>query len=177
MRLRKGQKEALLRWIAEGLRSDEINDLAAEFIPPFKTYTRQVAYYRKSRDADIQALIAAGEQDALSEGLAVRAERVKKLKQLGALMERDLFGGFLWVEDIKIVGSGDSAEVVDFEKFNAAEVKEYRSTLDDIAKEMGHRANKQEISGPKGGPVEVETSGGLTERALEILAEFTSSHS
>ncbi len=156
MRLKKGQKEAVLRWLVEGLQSDEINDRAATFIPPFVISPRQATYYRKTRNADIQALVAAGEQDALLEGLALKAERVIKLKQLAALLERDLFGGFLWVEDVKSVGSGLTAEVVDFEKFNSAEVKEYRATLDDIAKEVGHRVTKQEVDTKHSGTIQLE---------------------
>ena len=147
MRLKKAQKEAVIRWIAEGLQSDEINDLAAEFVPPFSVSRAQVRYYRKTRDADIKAIVAAGEQDALTEGLARRGERVKRLKQLAALMERDLFGGFLWLDQVKGVGSGDIAQIVDYEEFNKSEVDAYRGILDDIAKETGGRVQRQEISG------------------------------
>jgi hypothetical protein len=80
MRLKKKQKEAVLRWIAEGLQSDEINQRAAEFIPPFQVFRQQVDYYRRTRRADIAALVKVGEQDALTEGLATKGERVKKLK-------------------------------------------------------------------------------------------------
>ena len=86
----------------------------------------------------------------MSEGLALKGERVKKLKQLAALMEKDLFGGFLWTDDIKILGKGDAAKVVEFEKFNAAEVKEYRAALDDIAKEVGDRIRRREFTGKDG---------------------------
>ncbi len=139
-----------LRWIAAGSKSDEINDRAAEFIPPFSVSRAQVDYYRRTREADIQAMIAAGEQDALSEGLALKGERVKKLKQLAALMERDLFGGFLWTEQVKGVGSGDVAQIVDYEEFNRGEVAEYRGVLDDIAKELGHRVQKIAPTDPSG---------------------------
>ena len=129
------------------MQSDEINDLAAEFVPPFSVSRAQVRYYRKTRDADIKAIVAAGEQDALTEGLARRGERVKRLKQLAALMERDLFGGFLWLDQVKGVGSGDIAQIVDYEEFNKSEVDAYRGILDDIAKETGGRVQRQEISG------------------------------
>ena len=137
----------MIKWIAAGLQSDEINGRAAEFIPPFSVFRQQVDYYRSTRDADIKAMVAAGEQEALSEGLALKAERVKKLKQVAALMERDLFGGFLWLDQVKGVGSGDIAKIVDYEEFNKAEVDAYRGILDDIAKELGHRVNKQEFAG------------------------------
>jgi hypothetical protein len=55
------------------------------------------------------------------------------LQQLAALMEKDLFGGFLWV--------------VDYEEFNTAEVQQYRGVLDDIAKEVGDRKQSVQHGG------------------------------
>lgn len=167
MRLKKAQKEAVIRWIAEGLQSDEINNHASTFIPPFSVHRQQVDYYRRTRDADIKALVKAGEQEALSEGLALRGERVTRLKQLAALMERDLFGGFLWLDQVKGVGSGDIAQIVDYEEFNKGEVQEYRGILDDIAKELGHRVQKQEISGHDGLPIPVQ----ITEIVVKVPRE------
>jgi len=145
MRLKKGQKEAVLKWIAEGLQSDEINERAEKFVPPFTISKQQVRYYRRTRQTDIALIIKTGEQDALKEGLAVMAIRVKKLKQLAALMERDLFGGFLWLDQVKGVGSGDAATVFEYEEFNTAEVAAFRGVLDDIAKEMGHRKDSPDV--------------------------------
>jgi hypothetical protein len=162
MRLKKTQKEALLKWIAEGLRSDEINERAGEFIPPFSVYPQHVDYYRRTRQADIEILSRAGEQDALSEGLALKSQRVKRLKQLAGLMEKDLFGGFLWLDQVKGVGSGEIAQIVDYEEFNKGEVDAYRGVLDDIAKELGGRSQRVEHSGPEGGPINLQSSGSLT---------------
>ncbi len=156
MRLKKSQKEAVLRWIAEGLQSDEINERAAVFVPPFQIARRQLCYYRKTRDADIKAMVAAGEQEALSEGLALKGYRVTKLKMLAALLERDLFGGFLWLDQVKGVGSGDVAQIVDYEEFNGAEVAAYQGVLDDIAKEVGHRVVRRELTGKGGGPLQTQ---------------------
>lgn len=142
--LRKAQKEALLAWVAEGLETDEINQRAAAFRPAFQVKRANVAHYRRRRGADIEAIKAAGEFDALTEGLARKDVRVRKLAQLGALIEADLFGGFLWTEQVKSIGSGTEQQTVDYEEFNASEVREYRGVLDDIAKEMGHR--KQDIT-------------------------------
>lgn len=149
MRLKKGQKEAVLKWIVEGLRSDEINERAASFVPPFSVSRGQVDYYRRTRKADIAALVQAGEQEALSEGLALVGERVRKLKQLAALLARDLFGGFIWTDQVKSIGSGPLSEKVEYEEFNSAEVIQYRGILDDIAKETGGRAQKTEHSGDR----------------------------
>lgn len=109
-----------------------------------------VAYYRETRGIEIGALIKAGEEAALTEGLALKGDRVRKLKQLAALLEKDLFGGFLWLDQVKGIGSGELAQIVDYEEFNKAEVDAYRGVLDDIAKEMGHRAQKIEGTGADG---------------------------
>ena len=146
----------MIQWIAEGVQSDEINERASRFDPPFEVFRQQVDYYRKTRDAAIKAIVAAGEQEALTEGLALKGERVKKLKQLAALMENDLFGGFLWLDQVKGVGSGDIAQIVDYEEFNAGEVVQYRGVLDDIAKEVGQRVQRQEITGKDGGAIETK---------------------
>lgn len=157
MRLKKNQKEKLLAWISEGLQSDEINDRAAQFDDPFSVSRQQVDWYRERRAVDIKAIQAAGEHDALTTGLALRAERVRRLQQLAALMEKDLFGGFLWTDQVKALGSGEFMQVVDYEEFNTAEVQQYRGVLDDIAKEVGDRKVKQEVTGANGGALEVTT--------------------
>lgn len=139
MRLKKNQKELLLAWISEGLQSDEINERAAAEEPSFVVTRSQVQGYRDRRALDMQAIRRAGEHDALTQGLAIKAERVRKLQQLAVLMERDLFGGFLWTDQIKMIGSGDAQQEVEYEEFNGAEVIQYRGVLDDIAKELGDR--------------------------------------
>ena len=167
MRLKKNQKEKLLAWISEGLQSDEINDRAAQFDDPFSVTRSQVQFYRERRAVDIKTIQAAGEYDALTTGLALRAERVSRLQQLAALMEKDLFGGFLWTDQVKALGSGEFMQVVDYEEFNTAEVQQYRGVLDDIAKEVGDRKVKQEVSGPNGTALEI-TMPALDKAAKEI---------
>lgn len=139
MRLLKNQKETLLTWISDGLQSDEINLRAALFDPPFEVSRQQVDWYRSTRAKSIAAMSAAAEHDALTAGLALKSNRVLKLQQLAALMEQDIFGGFLWTDQVKMIGSGPFAKEVDYEEFNTAEVQQYRATLDDIAKEVGDR--------------------------------------
>lgn len=168
MRLKKRQKERLLEWIASGLSSDEINSLAAESESPFSVLRSQVAYYRKTRELDIRAISSVDEQNALRTGLAIRENRVAKLAQLAALMERDLFGGFLWTDQVKGVGAGTAATIVEYEEFNAAEVTQYRGVLDDIAREVGDRASRTEVSGPGGGAISVELFQRALDRAYEV---------
>jgi hypothetical protein len=141
MRLKKNQKAKLLEWISEGLQSDEINERAAAFDPPFDVSRQQVDWYRDTRQKSLAAMQAATEHTALSTGLALKAVRVQRLQQLAALMEQDLFGGFLWTDQVKALGSGEFMRVIDYEEFNTAEVQQYRGVLDDIAKELGDRKN------------------------------------
>lgn len=159
MRLKKAQKEAVLKWIAEGLKTDEIRDRSSDFDPPFEVSRQQVDYYRKTRLIDLEVLHKVSEKDALVSGYALKEHRVYKLSLLAALMEKDLFGGFLWTEDVKGVGNGPIAEIVDYEVFNSAEVAAYRGVLDDIAKETGGRVQKQEVTGEDGGAIIVTLKG------------------
>lgn len=156
MRLEKSQRDAVLKWAAEGLETDAINKRAATFEPPFSVSRGQVDYYRKSRRVDLKAIAEAGEYDALKTGLALKEERVKKLQLLAALLEEDLFGGVLWTQDVKMIGTGDMQERIEFEEFNTAEVAQYRGVLDDIAKEVGQRVQRQEVTGEGGGALSHE---------------------
>lgn len=128
-----------MSWISEGLQTDEINERAAKFDPSFFVSRQQVDGYRDRRAVDLAALRSVAEMDALTTGLAVKAERVKRLQQLARLMENDLFGGFLWTDQIKALGSGEFMKEVEYEEFNTSEVVQYRGVLDDIAKELGDR--------------------------------------
>jgi hypothetical protein len=93
----------------------------------------------------MDAILAVDEKNALATGLAIKENRVAALQRLANLMGKDLFGGFLWTEETKGVGSGDIAEIIEYDEFNAAEVAAFRGVLDDIAKETGGRVQRQEI--------------------------------
>jgi hypothetical protein len=140
MRLKKGQKEALLEWIAEGLESDEINKRAAKFKPRFNVSRRVVTYYRKSREVKLEEIKETGEASALTTGLATRAARVDRLQKLADLLIADLFdGNLLWTNEVKGIGGADNFERIDYKEFNKAEVDALRGVLDDIASEVGER--------------------------------------
>lgn len=156
MRLEKGQKEKLLEWVAEGLETDEINARAQDCGPPFTVSRQQVDFYRKTRKVAVKEIAKSGELDALTSGLALKEVRVARLAKLAARMEEDLFGSGLWLDQLKSIGSGLDQQVVEYEEFNAGEVKEYRGVLDDIARELGHRKNGLEVSGPNGGPLTIK---------------------
>lgn len=52
----------------------------------------------------------------------------------------------VWVRDIKGIGKGEDFEKVEIERFNPAIFSEYRAVLDDLAKEVGGRIRKSEVS-------------------------------
>jgi len=133
----------LAEWIAEGLTSDEINDRADGFDPPFEVSRQQVDYYRDKYSVKINELREKAEFEALNEGLSKKSDRVALLKRLANKMVEDLFDDNLfWTDEIKGIGSGDIAQIVEYEEFNASEIRELRGVLDDIAKEIGDRVQR-----------------------------------
>lgn len=113
-------------------------------------------------DAEIEAQKTAYANEMMRSGLALDYERVNKLKELfdllfGELMEKGVGGVLhnLWLPDVKSIGSGQYAERVDIERYNSALVSDIRGVMDDLAKETGGRVKKNEITGAKGGVIEV----------------------
>lgn len=174
MKLNKKQREQLLVWVAEGLESGEINKRAAKFKPAFQVTRQQVDHYRKTREVSIEEIKEQGETSALTTGLALKENRVKMLQDLANLLVTDIFkDGLLWTENAKGLGSGPAFERYDYKEFNAAEVRELRGVLEDIASEVGERVKKQELTGKDGkpllpprGPVNLSD---LTEEELDAL--------
>lgn len=147
MRLRKAHKEKLLEWIAEGLRTDEINARAKTLENPFTVTRQHVDYYRKKKGVDINKLRLSSEHSALNSGLAIAANRVALLKRIAERITDDLFNKELfWTEMAKGIGTGADYERIDYETFNAAEVSQLRGVLDDIAQEVGERIQRKDIT-------------------------------
>jgi hypothetical protein len=144
VKLPREQQKKLLEWAAEGLRLHEINERAAQCDPPFEVGELQLKHARTRARKRFSELREEYEKEALAEGLSRKAVRIRRLAQLAEKLEEDLLDGDrLWVQEPKQVG----AQVIEVEKFNAAEVKEYRGLLDDIARELGDRRTKVDISG------------------------------
>lgn len=156
MELTKRQKEHLLAGISEGLKTRELNKRAASFQPPYKVSRQQVDYYRQSRAVAVEEIVAASESDALHAGFALKEERVRALNDLAGDLYKDLKSGRRWLPQVKMIGSGVTAEIVDYEEFNAGEFQQFRGLLDDIAKETGERKAKVEHTGKDGGAITIE---------------------
>jgi hypothetical protein len=111
-------------------------------------------------DANFEALRNEERQKVFSNELVSDFGRVRKLVDLaefleGQLYEQDMGGNFhnVWNPDVKGVGSGLDAQIVDIERFNPAIIEQYRATLADIAKEVGGRVEKKEVTGANGGAI------------------------
>lgn len=107
----------------------------------------------RSYDAGWEARKTAESEAILNYGLAHSYERLRKLYRLAAMLEAQIYERGakgvlhnLWVPDVKSVGSGENAERVDIERFNAALLEQYRKVLEDIAKETGGRINRTDIT-------------------------------
>lgn len=94
------------------------------------------------------------ERDAIfNYGLALDYERLRKLYRLATLLEAQIYergeSGVLhniWTPEVKIIGVGKNAEKIEFERFNAPLLEQFRKVLDDIAKEVGGRTVRQDIT-------------------------------
>ena len=94
-------------------------------------------------------------REVLETGFGVAHERVRVLKELGEILIGELRDPLRrWVREPKWLGSRENGEMVEIERFNAAEVEQFRGILDDIAKEIGGRKFKAELTGKDGGAIE-----------------------
>jgi len=116
-------------------------------------------------DANFEALKNEERQKVFANELVNDFGRVRKLVELAEFLESQLFeqdenGNFhnVWNPDVKGVGQGLEAMIVDIEKFNPAIIEQYRATLADIAKEVGGRVTKTEVAGNGGGAIETRNT-------------------
>jgi hypothetical protein len=121
------ERDLLLKLLVAGVREGAINAVfrSLGYVPPASS---ALAYYRERWRASIEQARASRMERALTEGLALRAERVAKLKEHAEVLDALRFvpdkNGRLWNE------------------------RAYRQTLADIAEEMGERRpSAQEQSG------------------------------
>lgn len=141
------QRLSVLEWVAEGLTTEQCNKKARAAKPPFEVTAQQLHYFRKTYGVLLSELRTERELEALTTGLAVKANRLERLCRLAAALERDLYDKkLIWTAQVKGIGSGSDFERVTFEEFNASEIKELRGVYDDIAKETGGRVTKSDIT-------------------------------
>jgi hypothetical protein len=120
-------------------------------------------------EAKWEAIKTAEREAEIGYGLALDYERVRKLKRLADFLETQIYeqgedGTYhnVWVPDVKGIGKGEDFERIDIERFNPALFSEYRAVLEDLAKEVGGRVNKTDITSG-GEPIIFKSGMGLDE--------------
>lgn len=119
-KLTKRQRFEVIQWLAEGVSDGEIiGRMEASGMPVITASA--IAKYRQRYGADIERLEREHLDRAIRRGLALKANRIRKLcdhadeiERQGLLMKEDQMGRPSWA-------------------------KEWRETLEDIASEMGER--------------------------------------
>jgi hypothetical protein len=97
---------------------------------------------------------------ALVEGFADKRARIKVLNGTAQDIARWLADNEYEREEVKVAANG---EAISYKVFDHARYSQLRGALDDIAKEMGDRATKTELTGKDGAPL-VLLAGVETER-------------
>lgn len=128
-RLTKAQRLTLLTWLAADYDWRLIVAWMADRNWPIPCRASGT-YYRKKYGAKIEELRTQRLESALNTGLALKEERVERLKQHADALEK-----IKWVPDDKGRLWNEAA---------------WRETLEDIAAEMGHRKQAVTISGEDG---------------------------
>lgn len=139
-----------------------LSNFQRDYKPPSKSYgtiaTWSSAYAWAERanafDAEWEQRKNSEREAVLSYGLALDYERLRKLYMLASFLEAQIYERGedkiyhnIWLPDVKQIGSGQDAERVDIERFNAPLLEQYRKVLEDIAKEVGGRVDNKSISG------------------------------
>jgi len=137
--------------------------VATEALPPTKRIATLKDWSRKhdwqnrvlQRETEIAtAQFEAIKNKAIEAGYAYWPKRVKDLIALGELLLGEInTEDKRWLPDVKQIGSGYMAEKVEIVRFNSALIEQFRRTLDDIASEVGERAQKLELGAIDGKPL------------------------
>lgn len=132
-KLSSTQREQLLTWLAADYTSDVILHWMAqqrtdlEHPEPWPELTKQaLSYYRTRNEPTVSKLRSERHAAALDNGLALKAERIQRLKEHADALEI-----IKWDHD---------------EKGRLWNEKAWREVLDDIAKEMGHRRQGVDVT-------------------------------
>ena len=125
-KLTEEQQLKLIQWLAADY-SEKLIRVWMERDKWPKITHQAISYYRQMLKADIDTLRSERRSRALTTGLALKEERVERLK-----VHADDLEEIKWVPD---------------EKGKLHNEKAWRETLDDIAKEMGHRRSGVDLNG------------------------------
>ncbi len=151
--LARHQRNALLSWAAEGLRLREINERAAQFDPPFEVEYLQLKHARKRSKTKFEQLREEFENEAIGEGLARKAVRIREKSHRHDLLNQIIAERSV-SEDMQAVAGGKTGLLVkDYKnglmavyKLDAALLKELRDLEREIAIEVGQWTEKKDVT-------------------------------
>jgi hypothetical protein len=177
------QRELAAQLLAEDERSDaEIGESVGITDRQIRSWKQEPEFV--ARIAEISRLLG---NTVLRRAIARRASRVRALDERWKAMEQiiaerahapemqDVPGGKtgLLVRKIKSVGSGENCQIVQEYETDVGLLKEMREHEKQAAQELGQWAEKHEVTGAAGGPLQCETIND-DERAATILAILAS---
>ena len=102
---------------------------------------RRETALREAEEAEIAKI--------MSTGYAAVHVRIEALSKMADLIKLSF-----------VATDENGKEKLEFKWVTPEKIKEFRGCLDDIAKELGHRVAKKEITGKDGGPIEFTTEWG-----------------
>lgn len=153
--------------LLEKIVSGEIKNWAdakrvgAAFYRPFSPSNKQYTRQRGNAGVEVGKIRAAERRSAAQTGLAVRDARINKLKRLFERHERLIEARAEEVSEIESGKTGLLAKDyrgkdadIPVYKYDAALIKEMRGLLDDLAKEVGDRTTKMDVTSD-GKPLQV----------------------
>lgn len=92
--------------------------------------------------------------------LEIEAEEERRILTTGYARIHKRIEGLAEMADLikKSFLDENATDKINFAWVTPDKIREYRGCLDDIAKELGHRVKKSEITGKDGGPISYETN-------------------
>jgi hypothetical protein len=136
-----------------GLISDSYQIPATKSLATLRYYCHTFSWVERANRFDViqeekdKAAYEARRKQLMEAGLALAHERIGELETIYERLKKDFqVDANLWLPDRKGIGSAENFETVDIVRFNAPIVDQMRGTLDDIAKEVGGRINKTDIT-------------------------------
>lgn len=107
-----------------------------------KTYKDKIQKKREEHDAQF-----------IDRGLRTREKRLEELEWLYGLHKDEVLNNGIRYTEKKVSATG---LVVEYEVYNSGIITQMRGLHDDIAKELGDRKTKTELTGAGGAPVQLE---------------------
>jgi len=139
----ESERQQILDWIAEGKKSPEIIELAKKAKFGAEVKPDNIWYYKRTRQEEITRIIFERDAVVTKAELAIRSVRLERLFKLAYKLEAELYTqGKLWLERFK----GVNGQVLTEKMYNSPLVNDLRGVYDDIAKEVGGRVLRADVT-------------------------------